>query len=187
MVSHPVLINIVEGCNTLLAAHVNIVFYRNLPSCATRLSQNRDFLFKHVNLPSVPITAINGVMNSSWHQCSLEENSHNFNKVTTILNFIAPLITSVERGIYKNLTSRVQNDIAETQLDQIEANRSQRSMDSFIMGFQCHRLDGLEFIANLTCNSWFYVLDQHLAKNCPLIIKFFMEFADILASQKFRE
>ena len=55
------------------------------------------------------------------------------------------------------------------------------------MGHQRHRPDALALRVNLTCNSWFCVSDQHLAKNCPLIIKFFMEFADILASQAFRE
>ena len=29
--------------------------------------------------------------------------------------------------------------------------------------------------------------DQHLAKNCPIIIKFFIEFDDILAPQAFRK
>ena len=169
------------------SAHVNSFIYHNLPSCTTKLSQNRDQLFKHVNLPSVSITTINGVMRSSWHQRSLDEKPQNLSKITTVLNFLAPPITSVERGLYNNLTSRVQNEIAKTQLDQVEAYRSQRNMNTFVMGRQRHRPDALALLANLTCNSWFYVSDQHLAKNFPLIIKFFMEFADILASQAFRE
>ena len=46
---HPVLINAVEGCNTLTAAHVNSIVYRNLLSHAKKLSQDREYLFKHVN------------------------------------------------------------------------------------------------------------------------------------------
>ena len=42
-------------------------------------------------------------------------------------------------------------------------------------------------MANLTCKFWFCIQDHNHAPNCPLIIKFLMEFADTISTPKFRD
>ena len=54
------------------------------------------------------------------------------------------------------------------------------------MGHQRYRSDSLTLLANLSFNSWFYALNHHLAQKYPLVITFFVEFAEVLVSQTFR-
>ena len=90
---------VIEGCNTATVANINATICRNLPLFARRISQSRDYLYKMTNFPNVPITTINGFMNSAWHQNALDENPQRLAKVLSVLNFLAPPIASVERGL----------------------------------------------------------------------------------------
>ena len=119
-------------------------------------------------------------MHIAWHQRSLDENLQKLTKVIPVLNFLAHPIASVESVLCNNLTSHVQNELAEAQLDHVEAHRSQRNTNSFIIGCQRHRPDAITLLANLTCSSWLCVKYNHQAQNCPLLVKFFMDFADVL-------
>ena len=103
MVSHPVLVNAVEGCNAYPVSHINKVIHINLPLYTTRLSRERDYLHKYANMPNIPPSIINGVMQCSWLQHSLDEYPHLLSKHTTVLNFFAPPITSTERRNCDNL------------------------------------------------------------------------------------
>ena len=95
--SRPVLIPVVEGSNTLTATNANAIVYRNLPSCSRRISTSRDYLYKMTNFPNVSIATINGFINSAWYQNALDENPQRLTKVLSVLNFLAPHATSVER------------------------------------------------------------------------------------------
>ena len=80
VVSRPVLIPIVERYNTYPTAYANKAIYNNLPMCANILAEGRDYLHKHINLPNILPSTINGEMQCDCVQRSLEENLHYLNK-----------------------------------------------------------------------------------------------------------
>ena len=86
------------------------------------------------NFPNVPITTINGSVHSTWHQNALDENPQPLTKVLSVINFLSPPITSVERGLRNTLTSRVQNEIAKDQLDHVESHHSEKKHAQFHHG-----------------------------------------------------
>lgn len=186
-VSHPVLIPIIEGCNNVRAAEVNSHLYRNIPLFATRFAKTRDYLHKMTNMPITAIPTINHFMHCNWHLGNLDDHLDRLTKVLSVLNYLAPPVTPAEKGIYDSLNNRMEHEIAETQLDQIESHRSVRNMQGFIMGRQKLRSDAITLIANLTCKFWFCIQDHDHALNCPLIIKFLLEFADTISTPKFRD
>ena len=130
---------------------------------------------------------INHFMHNNWHQENLDKNPARLITVLSVLNYLAPPVTSVERGIYDSLNNRMRHEIAETQLDQIETHRAVRNMHGFIMGRQSQRSDAITLVANLACKFWFCMHKNNHAHNCPLLIKFFMEFADTISTPKFRD
>ena len=115
---HPRLIDVVEGYNNCPDACINKSIYNNLPIHANNLGKERDYLYKNVILPNMPPTTINWVIQCNWTQRSLDEIPSSLNKLTTVIKFLALPITLVERKSYDSLHSRVQNEIAETQLEQ---------------------------------------------------------------------
>ena len=123
----------IEGCNGVRAADVNSYIYRNAPLFAARFAQTRDYLNKQTNIPNVPVPTINHFMHSNWHQGNLDENPNRLTTVLSGLNFLAPPVASVEKGIYDSLDNRMEHEIVETQLDQIEIHRAVRNMHGFIM------------------------------------------------------
>ena len=66
LVSHPVLIPVVEGCNTYPTACINNAIYKILPICANSLDEERDYLHEHINLPNIMPSTINGAMQCNW-------------------------------------------------------------------------------------------------------------------------
>ena len=80
----------------------------------------------------------------------------------------SPLLTSflllshqLKRGLHHTLTSRMQNEIAKDQLDQVESHHSEINMRCFIMVCQRCRTGAIALLANLPCNSWFYMKDKN--------------------------
>ena len=109
-----------------------------------------------------------------------------FSKYGTILNFLAPFIASTERNSYNILRSRVEDEIAETQLEQVKSHRSRRNLKGFVYGRQQTRENVITLLADTCFNSWYYFYHHYQAQNRPIITMFFMDFTVVLVSPEFR-